>query len=158
MRPDPSAGLLVWARAQSASPPLASAARLGSAAALFGLALVEPLLEELPELFAGRQEILVARPARWEVDDPDVGRARPVAARICSRLVERRKRGAAAEEAHGEEVAGSGGESDALRAQFAAEMKVRSRGRAAGQLDAGAIATLRMEPERVLRVLGEVSR
>jgi hypothetical protein len=120
MRPDPSAGLVTGhAPKYFASPRLA---RKPGRCALLRFALVEPLLEELPELFARRQEILVARPAGWKVDDPDVGRACPVAARIRSRLVERRKRGAAAEEAHGEEVAGSGDERDVVRAQFAAEM------------------------------------
>ena len=75
--------------------------KTAAARGLLGLALVEPLLEELTQLFAGRQQVFVARSARGQRHDPDVARARSVAARVRGGLVKRRKRGTAAEKSHG---------------------------------------------------------
>ena len=65
-----------------------------------GLARVEPELEERAQVLAGRQHVLVARPAGRQLHDPDVVVAAAVAAFVRSRFIERRQRSTTAEKAH----------------------------------------------------------
>ena len=66
----------------------------------FGLARVEPFLEEDAQLLAGREHVLVARPARGQLHDPNVVVPVAVTASVGSCFIERRQRRATAQEAH----------------------------------------------------------
>ena len=65
-----------------------------------GLARVEPFLEEDAQLLAGREHVLVARPARRQLHDPNVVVPVAVTASVGSCFIERRQRRATAEKAH----------------------------------------------------------
>ena len=65
-----------------------------------GLARVEPFLEEDAQLLARREHVLVARPARGQLHDPNVVVPVAVTASVGRCFIERRQRRATAQEAH----------------------------------------------------------
>lgn len=65
-----------------------------------GIARVEAQFEERAQILAGREHVLVPRPAGWQLHDSHVVVAAAVAALVGSRFVERRQRSTTAEKAH----------------------------------------------------------